>query len=378
MARRLSLSVMILLYVSFAACGADYNDTIASDTIAVSQIADSVRTGSWYRQLKDNGYNFNEPGIDYPAFIRFCLKVYNWGDKTFNSYDPEYVANVGKNWKLTAKSYNWMKSYTMFFKKDERLRLRSDIYNDVGAYVSFMALSVGYTAKLDNLIGHSIKKRENFNFNFTSALFSASFNYYKTIGDAKIIKFGNYPGLKSSKMNFDALRTESYSGLAYFFFNHMKYSHAAAYSCSKYQLKSSGSAILGLSFNYQSIDMDFSTLPADMKAYLPALKDVYKFRYNDYDVMGGYGYSWVPRPRRWLVNVTILPSLGYRHSYHNSTEGSRDMLSTSMRSMFSVVYNHNDMFANLNGAYDGRLYIGRGFTFWDSMQSLSLTLGFRF
>lgn len=374
---------MIMLYVSFAACGADYNDTVPAivevDTIMVSQVGlDSVSSRPWYRQLRDNGYRFDEPTINYPAFIRFCLKLYEWGDRTFNSYDEEYVEGVGKNWKLTAKSYNWMTSYTMFFKKNERLHLRSDIYNDVGAYVSFMALSLGYTAKMDNLIGRSIKKRENFNFNFTSSLFSASFNYYKTIGDTKITKFGAYPGLKSAKMNFDALRTESYSGQAYFFFNHRRYSHAAAYSFSKYQLKSSGSAILGVNFNHQSVDMDFSSLPADMKSYLPALMDIYRFRYNDYEVMGGYGYSWVPRPRRWLLNVTILPSLGYRHSYHNSTEGSRDMVSTSVRAMFSVTFNHKDMFVNLNGFNNGRLYIGRGFTFWDSMQALSVTLGCRF
>lgn len=87
---------MIMLYVSFAACGADYNDTVPAivevDTIMVSQVGlDSVSSRPWYRQLRDNGYRFDEPTINYPAFIRFCLKLYEWGDRTFNSYDEEYL-----------------------------------------------------------------------------------------------------------------------------------------------------------------------------------------------------------------------------------------------------------------------------------------------
>ncbi|MDE5923592.1 MAG: hypothetical protein K2G79_08915 [Muribaculum sp.] len=37
---------------------------------------------NWVKQLFANGFRINDPGINYPKFMRFCLNVYNWGDKT--------------------------------------------------------------------------------------------------------------------------------------------------------------------------------------------------------------------------------------------------------------------------------------------------------
>lgn len=72
---------------------------------------------NWVKQLFANGFRINEPGINYPKFMRFCLNVYNWGDRTFNSYDPEYVVGTGKNWKLYLNSHNWAQSYALFFRR---------------------------------------------------------------------------------------------------------------------------------------------------------------------------------------------------------------------------------------------------------------------
>ena len=68
---------------------------------------------NWVGQLFDNGFRLNDPSVNYPAFPRFCLKVYNWGDRTFNSYDPAYVVSTGKNWKAISKTYNWAESYLL-------------------------------------------------------------------------------------------------------------------------------------------------------------------------------------------------------------------------------------------------------------------------
>lgn len=332
----------------------------------------------WWQQLYDNGFRIHDPRINYPKFMRLCLDVYNWGDKTFNSYDEEYVVGVGKNWKATIKNYNWMTSYMMFFEKDKALHMRSDIYNDLGAYLNFMAVSIGYTAKVDDLIGHSIKTRKNFNFSFTSSLFSAQFNYWKTMGDVKITRLGDYNDGKSFAYDFNNIRLRSYAGEVYYFGNHLKYSQAAAYCYSKYQLKSAGSWIVGLGFNHQTLDMDFSSLPQEMHQALPNLDNIYRFRFNDYDVMGGYGYNWVPRPRTWLVNGTILPSIGYRYSYRDSSEGQKNMFSTNIRAQFSILYNHRALFINLLGRFDGHLYFNNNYTLFDSIESLSLIAGVRF
>lgn len=362
------------------------NDTVSESVLDGVALHDSVRVASdsafmslpWYSQLVDNGFRIHDPRIKYPKFPRFLLKVYDWGDKTFNSYDTDYVVGAHKNWKVMLKNYNWMTSYMMFFQKDHTLHMRSDIYNDVGAYICFMAVSLGYTAKVDNLIGHGRKTRENFNISFTSSLFSASFNRWTTKGDMKITHLGNYNDGHSFTYGFDAVELKSISGEAYYFFNHKKYSQAAAYCFSKYQLKSAGSWMIGVAFNHQTLNMDFSALPQEMKDYLPSLDDSYRFRFNDYDVMGGYGHNWALVPRRWLLNLTVLPSIGYRYSYRDSSDGKRDLFSTNLRAMFSAVYNHKALFATLTARFDGHLYFNNNYTLFDSIESLSFVVGARF
>ncbi len=54
-------------------------DTVASKTEKVSNTY-------WIRQLIDNGFRIHDPSVRYPRFPRFCLNVYNWGDRTFTSY----------------------------------------------------------------------------------------------------------------------------------------------------------------------------------------------------------------------------------------------------------------------------------------------------
>lgn len=345
-------------------------------------VADSVAFAHlpWWRQLLDSGFHIHDPRIDYPKFPRFLLKVYDWGDRTFNSYDSSYVVGTGKNWKIMNKNYNWAESYMLMFSPRSRdmLHIRSDIYNDVGVYLSFMAVSVGYTAKINSLLGSGDKNRRNLNFNFTCSRFSANFDYTSTQGNTHITHFGDYRRGQDFSYKFNDISHKSSTGELYYFFNYSRYSQAAAYHYSKYQLKSSGSAVLGFAFNHQRISMDFSSLPGDMKEALPTLADEYRFRYTDYGVLAGYVHNWVLYPRRWLMNITAIPSVGYRHSYSDSSEGRKNMVSSNLRARFSVVYNHRALFASLTGRFDAHLYFNSRYTFFNSIESLSLIVGARF
>ena len=178
--------------------------------------------------------------------------------------------------------------------------------------------------------------------------------------------------------DFDNIDHKATTGEFYYFLNNKKYSQAAAYCYSKYQLKSAGSAILGFVFNSQSVNLDFSDLPKEMKDYLPNLDPIYRFKYADYSIIAGYGHNWALSPRRWLANLTVLPSLGYRHSYSGSSEGSKDMLALNFKMRFSFVYNHKALFASLNGKFDGDLFFNKSYSFFDSTESLSLIVGCRF
>lgn len=360
----------------------DKNEIDSINTILDGkETIDSAKFDSmpWYKQVYETGFRIHDPAIDYPPFIRFAIKIYDWGDKTFNSYNPEYVVGTGKNWKAIINSYNWMESYMLLFSMHNRdmLHIRSNIFSDIGVHLSFMAVSLGYTAKVDNWAGQK-SKRSNFNFNFTSSRFSANIDIMSTKGDTRITHFGDYNKGHSINYRLDDIEHKALSGEFYYFLNHLKYSQAAAYCYSKYQLKSAGSTILGFAFNNQRIRMDFSSLPDDMKEFLPSLDNFYNFRYTDYAVLAGYGYNCVLKPRKWLVNVTAIPSVGWRHSYADSSEGRKNMLAANFRARLAFVYNHKALFASLNARLDANLFFNSRYTFFNSTESVSLIVGARF
>lgn len=343
-------------------------------------VADSVAWSkkNWVSQLIENGFRVKQPGINYPKFPRFCLKVYEWGDRTFNTYDKSYVQGTGKNWKLLGKSANWANSYFMIFPHNTQLHMLSDLNADVGGYLCFMAVSVGYMFNVNEFLSHTKSKRRNFSFNFTCALFSGNISKSSNTGGVTIKRFGDYMDGKTISVPLENVSNNQFSFDLYYFFNHSKYSQAAAYSYSKYQLKSAGTWLAGVAFNNQSIGLDFESLPQEMMEFLPSLSKQYNFHYTDYNVLGGYAHNWVPRPRRWLINLTVLPSIGYKHSFEDATDGRRDMFSTNLRLMTSVVYNHRSLFASLIGRLDAYLYYTKNFTFLNSTEAFSINVGMRF
>jgi hypothetical protein len=219
--------------------------------------------------------------------------------------------------------------------------------------------------------------RKTFEFNFSCALFSASFNYRSTTGGTTIRHFGDYNDGHHISYDIDDITQKTISGEAYYFFNHARYSQAAAYKFSKYQLRSSGSWIVGVDMAYRNLNIDFSSLPDDMRATLPDLQTRYCFSYADYDVLGGYAYNWVFRPK-WVFNVTALPSIGYKHSYEDATDGSKDLFAANMKLRLALTYNHRALFLSLQGRADGHFYTTKGYSFIDSTESLALTVGARF
>ena len=198
-----------------------------------------------------------------------------------------------------------------------------------------------------------------------------------TSGGAHITHFGQYD-IGTLDYDFDNIDHNAFSGEIYYFLNNKKYSQAAAYCYSKYQLKSAGSAIFGFAFNNQKVNIDFTDLPISMKEYLPDIAPYYRFKFADYAAIAGYGHNWVLSPRRWLANLTVLPSIGYRHSYAGSSEGSKDMVAMNLKMRFSFVYNHKALFASLNGRFDGDWFFNKDYSFFNTMESLSLIVGCRF
>ena len=185
--------------------------------------------------------------------------------------------------------------------------------------------------------------------------------------DGKYIK-EYFPGVSMYTLGFDA----------YYFFNNKKYSQGAAYNFAKYQLKSQGSFMLGLSITNQKLTFDFSKLPANLKPLLPD-SDVtnYYFHYNSYAVLFGYGYNWVIAPKL-LFNATLMPSIGFSHYYEDSLEGNKYLLSLNLQGRISLTYNLGNYFFGLFGKMNGHLYRQGSYSMFSSIENFSAYIGLRF
>jgi hypothetical protein len=386
--RLLTLTIICLLSASPAHADDSISAPVETDTIALCP-RDTLPPlrGNWVQQLMATNFRINDPRIHYPRFANFLRKVYNWGDRTFNSYDTAYVVGTGKNWKFYGKSYNWLQTYAYIFDiaNDQQVRFHSKINADAGLTLNFMAVSLSYMWNVNRWLHGVSDKRSNFNFSFNCALFAAELNWYSNTGPVNVTHFGSYRNVDGSRLNvkLPGVEQDMFNVNAYYFFNHRRYSQGAAYAYSKYQLRSAGTWLLGFNYARQRIAVDFSQLPQDMREYMPQLASAYNYRFTDYAVMGGYAYN-AAMPHHWLYNVTALPSVGYKHTNItgsddlSSDHAKRHTLSTNMQLKMSFTYNHRAFFAAAIARFDGGFYFQKSYSFFSSTISASALIGVRF
>ena len=400
-----TLLIMLYLFVPLIALGDTIEESVSD---SVRQVPEIKKNDKWYNQiwkyrgvesdsiLEDSlkvafGKNYwkwailsgkldlRDDDVEYPKFVKFCLDVYNWGSRTFNTYDTAYVVGTGKKWKLMLKNDNWFNTYHLMLPTGIRADMHSDVACNIGGSISYMAASLGYMYNIDNLFGGERMKHKKWEFQFTCALIAFDAYYSKNTGSTNLTRLGSYTdyNLFKSNYNFSGLKLESYGIDLYYFFNNKKYSQSAAYSYSKYQKKSAGSAIAGVTISRQDIRMDFNDLPVDVREELPQDKRNYHIKYNDYCLMVGYGYNWVFR-KNWLLNVTGIPCLGFNHNLNVTSEDNRNILSLNFKAKIALVYNHNNFFYSLNGKADGHLFNGSQYKLINSVENIALIAGFRF
>lgn len=312
-------------------------------------------------------------------FPRFCVNVYRWGDKFFNSYDSTYVVGTGKKFNVRLKSESWLDYYMFDLSNGSKIRMVSNPSTSLGASLTYLAVSAGYDVNISNWFNEKEDVRKKLNFGFNCALFAADFSYSNNDVSTKIKKFG--PKKENNNLNllFQGINAESYNLDVYYFFNHKRYSQGASFNFSKFQRRSAGSMIAGVAISLQNVDFDFETLPSELKKYLPDNWPSYhyKLKSNNYTVMVGYGYNWV-LGRHWLIAGTIAPAFGFRYGFENYPEKSRYGFSLLGRAKMSVVYNHKDYFIGLIGRGNLNLYADKNYVFANSIMSLDAAMGFRF
>ena len=349
------------------------------DSTACDTCCNGVSKTYWIKQLIDNGFRIHDERVCYPRFPRFCLNVYNWGDRTFNSYDTAYVVGTGKNWKLQGKSYNWMETSTITIPKQSSVNMHSDLYSDAGFSLNFMAVSIGYMWNINKLFTDPTNRR-TFNFDFTCSRFSLNYQSVSSTGGMIITQFGDYNNGHRLHYKFDDCSTDSKTLDVYWFFNHYRYSQAAAYSYSKYQLRNAGTPLVGFNFTEQHIKMNFNGMPAIMLEHSPLESNEYQSDYRSYCAMGGYSYNWVLKPRRWLINATGMVAVGYRQLISSGDErDSKSRVANNFKINIAAVYNHKALFAAFTARGMGYVNYNMGdLSHLNTIISFTAAVGMRF
>lgn len=192
--RILRLFLTLFILISFPAFASGERDSLShSDRQVLNQVADSIaRSHNWKTLLKERKLDPKDTTVVYPKFLGFCVKVYNWADRVFNSYDTTYVVGTGKKWKARILSDNWVDSYYLNPGRKMPMRMMSDVYSNLGAYIQFMAVSLGYSFDLGRFFGQTPSTHNKLEFNFNCARFNVEGHFWESYGGTYIRTFGGY------------------------------------------------------------------------------------------------------------------------------------------------------------------------------------------
>lgn len=333
---------------------------------------------NWLHLLKRGELDMKDTTVQYPRFIKFCVAVYNWGDRVFNTYDTTYVVGTGRRWKTRVAFDGWADSYNMNLNRELPVTLISEPYINASVNLQYMAVGISYGVDLNNLFFTKPVKHQKFEFGFNCARFNLDLAFNRNAGGTYVRTLGDYKRGHLFKSYFPGVDMTNLSADMYYYFNNYKYANGAAYYFSKIQKRSAGSFILGFSYAYEDIKFDFNQMPEDLQPFLSSLDERnLRFHYNSYCLLFGYGFNWVLN-KHFLYNVSVMPSIGVINCYEDSTDGSAAMLSLNAKGRMSLTYNKGDFFTCLIVKADGKWYKTGRLSSFNAIENFSLSVGVRF
>lgn len=304
-------------------------------------------------------------------FARFCVNTYRWGDRFFNTYDTAYVKGTGYNMNIKLRSDSWFDYNNLYFSDHNSIKMNSPTNSTVGIDLTYMAVSLAYDLNINKLTGGSDRTKSKFNFDFSCALLSASFySISNNIG----MNITEYDGKKIHRLKCDGVKTSEWGIEANYFFNHKRYSYAAAFALSRLQQKSQGSFSLGLSYVNQNFRFDFSKLPPELNYSGPAQ---YNTRGQAFGIKCGYGHNWVIRRN---ITVGISESLVPSIVIGSTAAGNRRRCTFRLSNRFnaSFVWNHDRWFLGVIVKNDAALFFEKHSALANGLLSITTKFGWRF
>lgn len=400
-------AVFIILLLTFAVTLPGYGATVLSDTVPEypelqayaeiysplgpdltapePELPDTIasRTGTYveddwrYRLHKGDFKHLLDPEIHWPRFVGFCLDVYRWADRVFNSHDTLYVKGDGRHGKVLLISDNWMDSYYFDPRTGPDIKMLGDIYANLGVNLKYSGMSVGYSVDMNSVFGHKPSNHKKWDFGFSCARFNIEIHLWKNEGGTYVRGFGDYDNGNLLRMPFDGLSFKAWDLHGYYLFNNRKFSMGAAYNYSFDQRKSAGTAIIGFDISSYFINFDFTKLPPELLDYYPYPLDSYRFDYRSYTLIGGYSYNWVLN-KHFLLNVTLFPGIGISSSRQDSSRGRDVLAALNIKNTNALIYNYKQLFCCLKTAFTGNFFLTDDIKFFSNIQNYQLAIGLRF
>ena len=355
---------------------------ISVDAAKAAVPADSINIDGnlkhdWMHMIKTRRIQVTDTNVVYPKFIDWCLRVYRWAEKTFNTYDPEYVSGTGKHGKVRLLSDNWTDLYYFRFKEVSPLIMASNPYCNLGIQANYSILSASYSVDINSALTGIKSKHRKWGFSFTTARLYGEAYYWRNHGSTVIRRFGDENTGRLYHVGFDGINFKAFGAMGFYIFNSKKFSYAAAYNLSNYQLKSAGSWIIGASGTVYDCDFDFTKLPQEVLDVTKLPFNDYRFDYNSINILGGYAYNWVIN-RHFLFNVTTLPGLGISFCFANDSDDRKNKLSLAVRHMTSLTYTNRQFFITATSNFYGNFLLTHKVGFMTAIENFQFSTGIRF
>ena len=219
--------------------------------------------------------------------------------------DPSYIALPKRKWrvsltadvdKMNVDVRNTASEGNKSWSFD--LEVRPPVSASSGIWVGYMGYGFGFSYLKTG------RNSTNLALNMAAPRYSINVRWIRSSTDHKL------KGWAEKGMSYQELveshdygyKIESFVFDGYWIFNQKKFSPSATYDLSTVQLRSAGSFIAGLMFNYQKCDYS----SPDNIGLLVEANHIGKVKMNQLSAGGGYTYNWVPTPGL-VINMMAMP-----------------------------------------------------------------------
>jgi len=184
---------------------------------------------------------------------------------------------------------------------------------------------------------------------------------------------------KDYKPQLPDMRILSIGINAFYIYNNKKFSYGAAFSRVQHQIKSAGSPVTGLFFNYDEVTTESGFVPQEFPDTVGADLDISSFRYFAVGIVVGYMYN-VVISKSFFANLSVAPGFGYKQvqlTQKGGESGTESVPHGQISLRAALAYEHRSFYVGLTGSTLIRTVKYKDFTIDLSTEQFRFFIGMR-